>query len=630
MRPQIFGSAFLPLAANAAWHLSRAVTRLLPERSTPAPAWAPTALPKSHDRSTPPVGVPRRTQSLCPRCNADAVDAVLGGFANVTDFRTDPGVIDAHILEDSGRILMRKACAKHGPFEDVLSTNPAFFKRMESLYFGHDFPCAEHTDFDDHGRSTVRTGRGIALVVDLTNRCNLKCSPCFMDANHGTYVHELSMDDVRQIFDRARRVKPQRDVNVLFAGGEPTIASNFLDAVRYAKSVGFNRICVVTNGIRFAQEDGFAGLAQAAGLHQVYLQLDGTSNESHQHRGASNLFDIKRRALENIARVGMKTNLQITVMNGVNNHAVGDIVRFAVSNIENIRSVLFQPIMFTGRDAKVGDDDRHARRYTLANLAEDLKRQTSAIQWEPMRDWFPMSAYSVFGNLFDHMNPNASVGSLYADVHPNQAIFSPMLVNQRTRQMVPISSFVNVDRLLTDLVQITDDGRGPASIKSQVALSILRNFNARNAPVGFAPTDLARLFEQFIPRFRSDGDDWNAKDNADPEWRLLIVAAIWFQDLFNFDFDVVEIDPVRVGILWGEISFCAHNSAGWRQVLEHVHKTASLSEWHNVHGRHRIYANGTIVPLHLVDGSASAEQRAERSGTAESGPHSDGPLHAGM
>ena len=133
MRPHVFGSALLSAAANAGWHLSGAASRALPERKGPTPVWAPAPLPKSRDRSTPAFGVPRRTQSLCPRCNADAVGAVLHGVANVTDFRTDPGVIDAQIVEESGRIVMRKTCAKHGTFEDVLSTNPAFFQRMESL-----------------------------------------------------------------------------------------------------------------------------------------------------------------------------------------------------------------------------------------------------------------------------------------------------------------------------------------------------------------------------------------------------------------------------------------------------------------------------------------------------------------
>jgi hypothetical protein len=88
-----------------------------------------------------------------------------------------------------------------------------------------------------------------------------------------------------------------------------------------------------------------------------------------------------------------------------------------------------------------------------------------------------------------------------------------------------------------------------------------------------------------------------------------MVAGMWFQDLFNFDLDVISMDPARVGTVLGEISFCAHNSAGWRQVLERVHQTVSLADWHQAHGRHRIYANGTIVPLHLVAaerGSASA------------------------
>ena len=174
-------------------------------------------------------------------------------------------------------------------------------------------------------------------------------------------------------------------------------------------------------------------------------------------------------------------------MNGVNNDAVGEIVRFAVNNIEKVRSVLLQPIMFTGRDANVGGDERRSRRYTLADLARDLQHQTSGVQWEPMRDWFPMSAYSVVGNLFDHLNPTASVGSMFADAHPSQAIFSPLLVNQRTRQVVPIASFVNVERLLADLAHITDHSQGPAWIKARLPLAILRNFDGRRAPAGFDP-----------------------------------------------------------------------------------------------------------------------------------------------
>jgi uncharacterized radical SAM superfamily Fe-S cluster-containing enzyme len=564
------------------------------------PTWA---TPSNDFHISPEFGVPRTTQSLCPDCNRIAVDTVLTGASSLKEFAVQPGVIAAEIVEERGRVLMRKTCSKHGAFEDVLSTDPGFFRRMESLYFRRDFPAYD-TAAAEHGPCGITTGRGIALVVDLTNRCNLKCSPCFMDANNAPYVHELSMQDIRVIFDRARAFKPQRDINILFSGGEPTIAPNLLNAVRYAKSVGFNRLCVVTNGIRFAQEKDFAFRTREAGVHQVYLQLDGVSNVSHVHRGASNLFDVKTHALENIARAGMKANLQVTVVNGLNNHAVGDIVRFAIENIDKTRSVLFQPIMFAGRDAHVTDDVRRARRYTFADLAHDLKAQFSTFDWEPMRDWFPMSVYSVFGRLFDTLNPKAAVGSMFADVHPNQGIVSPLLVDQVSKQVVPLSSFVNVERLLRDVVRIADRGRGASSTKAQIGVAMLRNFDRRKAPLGFTASDLSRLFAQFEPRFRSDGTEWAARDNDDPRWRLLMVAGMWFQDLFNFDLNMIRMDAARVAVAQqGEISFCAYNSAGWRQVVEHVQKTADLAEWHRRHGRHPIYANGIPVTLTPVRGA---------------------------
>ncbi|PYU25979.1 MAG: hypothetical protein DMG30_03650 [Acidobacteria bacterium] len=138
----------------------------------------------------------------------------------VKEFRDRPGIIEADIVEEAGRILMRKTCAKHGPFEDLLSTHPTFFRRMESLAFGRDFECSDDRQVHDHGASGIRRGRGTYLIVDLTNRCNMVCSPCYMDANATSFVHELDMEDVKAIFERAVSFKPQREINVLFSGAK--------------------------------------------------------------------------------------------------------------------------------------------------------------------------------------------------------------------------------------------------------------------------------------------------------------------------------------------------------------------------------------------------------------------------
>ncbi len=89
-----------------------------------------------------------------------------------------------------------------------------------------------------HGSSTVKYGRGSVLTIDLTNRCNMMCDPCFMDANQVGFVHELTWEEIKTMLDNAITIKPRRQMSVQFSGGEPTLSPYFLDAVRYARKVG--------------------------------------------------------------------------------------------------------------------------------------------------------------------------------------------------------------------------------------------------------------------------------------------------------------------------------------------------------------------------------------------------------
>jgi len=125
--------------ANVGWKVLQPINSALRERALPAPKWAPGPLLKSGQRRPLELGVPRKTSSLCPDCNREAAEAVLSGENEIADFRDRPGIIDSEILEEGGRILMRKVCDRHGPFEDRLSNHPDFFRRMERLAFGPDF-----------------------------------------------------------------------------------------------------------------------------------------------------------------------------------------------------------------------------------------------------------------------------------------------------------------------------------------------------------------------------------------------------------------------------------------------------------------------------------------------------------
>jgi len=603
-------------ASNAAWSFARNINSILPAGNLPQPSWAPAPLPKNRERVPMTRGVPRRTLSLCPDCNREAAEAVIRGVATRTDFRDRPGIIEAEILEEAGRILMRKACDKHGPFEDLLSNHPDFFKRMESLAFGKDFRCAGDEAVHNHGANAIRSGRGSYLIVDLTNRCNMFCSPCYMDANAASYVHELDIEDVTAIFTRAVSFRPQREINVLFSGGEATLSPIFLDAIRHAKRMGFHRLHVTTNGIRFAQERDFALQARAAGLHAVYLQFDGVTEEKNRHRGIGNYMEVKLRALDNIAGAGMKTTLQVTVVNGLNNDGVGGIIRFAADHIDKIHGIIFQPVMFSGRDEEISDDERYARRYPVSQIAYDLEAQTS-FGWEPMRDWFPVSAYAAFAHLCDVMHPKAELGSLFCDIHPNQGIFSPLLINSGTREIVPVAKFFDVQQFLSDVVEITDLGRGPAITKAMVLLSAMRNFNDAKAPNDFGFEQLRRLLEDCFYRVAGSSAGWSerAYSYAGP-WKLIMITPMSFQDVRNYDLSTMSDSKTPVATQEGEITFCAYNGGRWRKVVEHLHQTAGLADWNRSHGRHRVYVKGKEVELGTAQGATSELVQIERQRTA--------------
>ena len=125
--------------ANLGWKFLQPINNALREGALPTPKWAPGPLLKWGQRRSLELGVPRKTTSLCPDCNREAAEAVLRGENEIADFRDRPGMIESEILEEGGRILMRKACDRHGPLEDVLSNHPDFFQRMERLAFGQDF-----------------------------------------------------------------------------------------------------------------------------------------------------------------------------------------------------------------------------------------------------------------------------------------------------------------------------------------------------------------------------------------------------------------------------------------------------------------------------------------------------------
>jgi 7,8-dihydro-6-hydroxymethylpterin dimethyltransferase len=569
------------------------------------PKWSDRPLLKSWQKTKPTLGWPRTTDSLCPNCVIEARQAILNGDKDLSMLIDEKvGEIKARIVERDGQIWMDKDCPIHGHFEDMMAIDSEFLTHIEAMFPGRDIIAHNDEKLHNHGSSTIKYGRGAVLTVDLTNRCNMMCDPCFMDANQVGFVHELSMEEIKEILDNAISIKPRRQMSVQFSGGEPTISPHFIEAIRYARRVGYNSVQAATNGIEFAKSKEFCHQAAEAGLRYVYFQFDGIGNDANSHRQVGNLFDVKLRAINNLHEAGVEIVLVTTLVNGINNDQVGSIIRFALDNPKKIAFLSFQPVSFTGRDESITTERRLQQRYTLSHLAHDVKNQVGIT--EPTRDWFPLSLMGAFADFADLVHgPNSEWGQVSCGCHPNCGVGTAVMIDKETKEMSPVPAFLDIPGLVKDMRKITDAARGKWVSNVMMAFALLKHYRPYQAPSEF---NLYELFKKFDKSFGLTGKDYGkvsrdrSKDDIvkrrSDRWNFLFIAGMWFQDLFNYDFRRTEMCIIPYGTQEGEISFCAYNTGiGWRNIIEHMHQNATVAKWYEEHGRHEIFAGGKDVPL---------------------------------
>src|SRR2546423_6828431 len=304
----------------------------------------------------------------------------------------------------------------------------------------------------------------------------MMCDPCFMDANQVGFVHELQWEEIKQMLDNAITIKPRRQMSVQCSGGEPTLSPYFLDAVRYARKVGYNSVQAATNGIEFAKSFEFAQQAVEAGMRYAYLQFDGIGNAANDHRAVGNLFDVKLKAIDNLHKAGCEIVPVVTIVNGINNEQVGSIIQFALDNPKKIGFLSFQPVSFTGRDEAITDERRQAQRYTLSHLAHDVKNQTTL--GEPARDWFPISFMGTFSDWADLMHVNDlknDCGQLSCGCHPNCGTGMAVMIDKEKKEAGPGTAVLHGDQLGKDNAEGKDASRGECLTILGNALWLMEN-----------------------------------------------------------------------------------------------------------------------------------------------------------
>jgi len=163
------------------------------------------------------------------------------------------------------------------------------------------------------------------------------------------YLYEPTMGQLEEMMKLLRSEVPPCPP-IQFAGGEPTLQENFVEIVKMARNFGFSHIRVATNGVKMAKSAEFCRALREAGLHTVYLQFDGVTEEPYKVLRGYSALKTKLKAIENCRQSEIRRIVLVpTLMRGVNDDQIGEMVRFAVENLDIAKGVNVQPIAFEGR-----------------------------------------------------------------------------------------------------------------------------------------------------------------------------------------------------------------------------------------------------------------------------------------
>ena len=442
----------------------------------------------------------RATKSICPVCHR---------------------VIDAHLYEEGGAVYIAKNCPEHGHFKDLYWSDYQLYRRFEAQDIrirnvnaksepnaNCPFAC---------GLCPSHESPTVLGVIDVTNRCNLRCPVCFAGSNG--YGKDPTADEIKAIIDNF--ATNTNAAGIQFSGGEPTLRADLPELIAYARR-RFEHVEVDTNGIKMAQSAEYCREIESAGTSVIYLQFDGVTDLPYEKLRGRKLLAIKKKAIENHRKAGPKPAIVLvpTLVKGVNDDQIGAIIKFAIENRDIIRGVNFQPVSFCGRTPY-----RASERITVSDVLRAIEEQTGFIH---KSDFFPPSLMSML---------LTSIGKSGVGCHFACGAFSYLvfLDDKREPKPEPITRYVDMERLAAIYKE-----RGKISL-----IAALRNIR------------LELLKKLFVSVIKShDYHDLSAL-----HFKLLFIGTMHFMDSYNFDLGRLRRCVIHYGLPDGRIvPFCSYNN----------------------------------------------------------------------
>ena len=488
------------------------------------------------------MNVIKNTKTICPECLK---------------------VLDATIFEDDGKVYIKKECPEHGSFQELYWSSYEQYLRAEKFRYdgeGMGNPRTKTVNGCpyDCGICPEHKSHTALAIIDVTNRCNLKCPVCFANAAAAGYVYEPTKEEIAGMIANLRANQPVPADALQFSGGEPTIRNDLFDLIRKAKELGIHHVEVNTNGVRIAQDPEYPKQLKAAGVSTIYLQFDGLTPDVYKFIRGLDLLEMKMKAIENLRAAGYNSIvLVVTLIKGVNDSQLGDIIKFAAKNFDVIRCVNVQPVSLCGR---LPQQDREKMRITIPDFMRLVEEQTNGDI--KVSDFYPVPVVVPVSKAVGALKDKRYVEFT---AHPHCGMATFVLVEDG--KLTPVTRYGNIEKFRDSLQKVYADAVKGSKSKAKLRL------------IGSARHMKFTFLRKYVLRVLMEG---NYQSLGDFARNALMVSSMHFMDPYNFDLERVQRCVIHYAVPDGRIiPFCTMNSIHRPEIERKL--GVPIKEWQSKH-----------------------------------------------
>jgi tetraether lipid synthase len=488
------------------------------------------------------------TESLCPTCFCD-------GILNK---------IDADIIEDEGKIWMKKNCPKHGSFKEIISDDVNLYKRwMRYKAKGKPVPYIKTDFFPSSVLYTEHLSQPMLLNLMVTNRYNFPSDQNFLDANINGYVYEPSLEQIKDLIKQTRSQKPLELKALQIMGGEPTLRDDLLEIISIAKESGFTHIQLQTNGLRLAESIDYCQSLKNAKVDTIYLNFNGVTKTTNP------FLESHKKVIENCKKINLNIVLVSILTDHENVEEIGKIVRFAIDNRESIKGVHFQIYGQNYLTSKTTTDKEEKKHFGYGEILQSIEQEfpgyLSRDDFYPYSFTFPISKFvQIITN-----EPQTD-----ATAHPYCG--GTTFVFIENGQPLPLTRFIDVEGFMNFLTNQSKK-KGPLR-KLRIASAFMKYIDTfvdfNKAPNGFNPKQILKDATVF-------GSDYALREFRN---KTIFIGFMKFQDIKHLDIDRLKHCVIHYTTFDGIIPFCSYHTLGYGDTILKKY-SIPVHEWESKTGR---------------------------------------------